>query len=177
MKMTAVFCGDVVAWNGKNWLIRGLNKDKGVYATESKMSYNRAYIPEAELAESGLYFAKATPKAKAVKAPKAEPKKAAPKTRNSYSKARGLDMRSEFIKTLAKDAVCSYNYNGSHANLDGDVLHVDRFGRKQDFVKAYKRLDGDKLAVYCENKAGDKCIIAHDGLTGETSLIVTEKAN
>ena len=173
MPMTKIYVGDVVQWNGKNWLIRGLNAEKGVYVTESKMSFNRAYIPVSDLTESGLEYAKIE-KAKKAVAPKA---KAEPRKRETYSKSRGLDMRSEFIKNLAKDAVCSYNYNGSHANLDGDVLHVDRFGRKQDFVKAYKRLDGDKLAVYCENKAGDKCIIAHDGLTGETSLIVTEKAN
>ena len=171
MPMTKIYVGDVVQWNGKNWLIRGLNAEKGVYVTESKMSFNRAYIPFSDLAESDLEFAKK----EKVKAPKAE--KAEPKKRETYSKSRGLDMRSEFIKNLAKDALCSYNYNNAHASLEGDVLHVERHGKKQDFINAYKRLDGENLAVYCENKKGDKCIIAYDPLTLECSLIVIEKAN
>ena len=134
MKMEKVYVGDVVAWNGKNWLIRGLNKDKGVYVTESKMSYNRAYIPLSELAESGIEYAKPEVKAKA------EPKKAeapkAKKARNSYSKTRGLDMASKVINEIASKAVCSYNYNGVHAQFDDGVVHVNRFGKKQDFIKA-----------------------------------------
>ena len=180
MVMTKVYVGDEVQWNGKNWLIRGLNATKGVYVTERKMSYNRAYIPLDALKRSGLEYAKAEKAKKAVKAetPKAEPKKATPKAkaRQSYSKTRGLDMKSSIIQELAKSAVCSYNYNGAHASLNGTVVHVDRFGKKQDFVKARKSTVAECLVVYCENAKGDKCIIAHDNATGETSLIVMEKA-
>lgn len=99
--------------------------------------------------------------------------------REGYSKQKGLEAKSDFIRIASEGVVCSYNMWGSSARQDNGVLTVtNRKGKKQKYALEGlpKRVGESIVSILCRNHKGDLLNFLFDKTTNERYLLVIARA-
>lgn len=99
--------------------------------------------------------------------------------REGYTKQKGLEAKSDFIRIASEGVICSYNMWGSSARQDDGILTVtNRRGKKQKYsLEGLPKRVGETItSILCRNNKGDLLNFLFDKETDERYLLVLARA-